>query len=895
MVFRYKHGDRPLEGYTIQRGVGTGGFGEVYYAVSDGGRQVALKCLHQNPEIELRGVGQCMNLKSPYLVTIFDVKKPANGMAFVIMEYVTGPSLRELLHQNPEGMGSQKAAFFIRELAKGLGYLHDRGIVHRDLKPENIFFEEGCIKIGDYGLSKYISVSRQSAQTISVGTVHYMAPEIGSGRYHRGIDIYALGIILYEMLTGRVPFTGDSFGEILMKHLTVEPDLSGIDPSFRDVIRKALLKNPDERYGCVEDLLEELLKQPEVETLLKDFQPESISKAGRQQEIAKETVVLGPPPIPKPPEREEQVSPPPAPAQPEMKPGPPPPPGPAPSPAPAAQPAAFAPGAGPAPIPAAQVLPADSGGFFSREKTQRRLLALMTSGAMAVVITLLQEAHFSTALGSFLLILSGAFGVLLSEREVPGRLMFEPGFPRRLLTLCITSPLYLLFANVCFLEGSRRDYKGTVIALIVSTALIHWGERTRRNRNQRINLGQAFLAGLCGYVATMIAHGNVLVVAGVLAAVSLVANVSSPFTPRPTRRKLGPGQRVAPGPQGNAAAPVPSPPPAPAPQPGMALAAPPPPAAQAAAPNVAAPNGAMAKNGKPPCPMGVLGHIFWLGLSAILLATGLTLFIVSLAVFDHTDDRYIGLGFAFSSLFFAIFSFRLGIAPVWPTFWTWLRGFLMTAFISGIGFSGITLLMEERDDDVRMFALGSLIFFLVFTFFLGLLPKRLSRLHSQAGQQGGEASSPSPGWGALGALLVTLGISTVLASAFLGSPIGDSILQDMGISPGFDARSYVQSQIHLLAGCAFFVPGLFCMLKTRQVSGAAHVFRGAIGFSGMGALVFLLSKFLEEWVRIDPSSGKLIFMSIDLFPVMGLFILGVTTALFLFWPARRISPGRIEG
>ena len=100
MRYRYRHGDRPLDGYTIQRGIGRGGFGEVYYAVSDGGREVAIKTLLQNEEIELRGVRECINLKSPHLLSIFDVRRGEDGLAFVIMEYVTGPSLRELLEQH---------------------------------------------------------------------------------------------------------------------------------------------------------------------------------------------------------------------------------------------------------------------------------------------------------------------------------------------------------------------------------------------------------------------------------------------------------------------------------------------------------------------------------------------------------------------------------------------------------------------------------------------------------------------------------------------------------------------------------------------------------------------------------------------------------------------------
>ena len=172
MAFTFKHGDKPLDGYVIQRGVGRGGFGEVYYALSEGGKEVALKYLRDNPQIELRGVSHCMNLKSPYLVTIYDVRQNADGDNFIVMEYVNGPSLRDLLIAEPNGLGLQKAAFFISEIGKGLGYLHDRGIIHRDMKPGNIFYEDGYVKIGDYGLSKFISLSRHSGQTASVGTVH---------------------------------------------------------------------------------------------------------------------------------------------------------------------------------------------------------------------------------------------------------------------------------------------------------------------------------------------------------------------------------------------------------------------------------------------------------------------------------------------------------------------------------------------------------------------------------------------------------------------------------------------------------------------------------------------------------------------------------------------------
>src|SRR5205809_5276445 len=280
--FQYKHGDRPLEGFTIQRAAGRGGFGEVYYAISDSGREVALKAVLGYEQIELRGVSQCMNLKSPHLVTIFDVRHNADDVPFVIMEYVNGPSLRELIDQQPAGLGIQKAAFFLREIGKGLTFLHDCGIVHRDLKPGNIFFENGYVKIGDYGLSKAISTSQHSGQTVTVGTVHYMAPEVGAGKYDRSIDIYALGACLYEMLTGTPPFIGASATEILIKHIQAEPDCTGLPEPFCTVVKKAMAKDPAQRYQSVQEMVEAVFGAEHVRMSVSHFSPEDLSVvAGR--------------------------------------------------------------------------------------------------------------------------------------------------------------------------------------------------------------------------------------------------------------------------------------------------------------------------------------------------------------------------------------------------------------------------------------------------------------------------------------------------------------------------------------------------------------------------------------------------------------------------------------
>jgi hypothetical protein len=276
LKFTYASGDRPLEGYTIKRGVGRGGFGEVYYATSDGGKEVALKLIRRNLEVELRGVSQCLNLKHPYLISLFDIKQDEHGDSWVVMEYVSGECLEEIIARNPNGMPLPEVLSWIHGIGAGVAYLHDRGIVHRDLKPGNIFSDEGLVKIGDYGLSKFISASRRSGQTESVGTVHYMAPEVANGRYGKEIDVYALGIMLYEMLTGHVPFEGESVGEVLMKHLTAEPDLGVLEEPYRTVVARALTKDPEKRFRTVGQMLA-LLPQPALPHVL--VNPQAVKPA----------------------------------------------------------------------------------------------------------------------------------------------------------------------------------------------------------------------------------------------------------------------------------------------------------------------------------------------------------------------------------------------------------------------------------------------------------------------------------------------------------------------------------------------------------------------------------------------------------------------------------------
>jgi hypothetical protein len=254
MKFTYRSGQRPLDGFTLKRGVGQGAFGEVYFAVSDGGKEVALKLLRGHTDAELRGVSHCLNLKHPNLVHLYDLRTDPRGEHWVVMEYVFGESLASVINKHPSGLPREVVREWFAALARGVAYLHHQGVVHRDLKPANIFLEHGHLKIGDYGLSRRISGSEGGDLSRGVGTPHYMAPEIKNGNYTASIDTYACGIILFEMISGHRPFDGETPIEVLMKHSLDTPDLTPLPAAYRGVIGKALEKDPARRFASVGEL-----------------------------------------------------------------------------------------------------------------------------------------------------------------------------------------------------------------------------------------------------------------------------------------------------------------------------------------------------------------------------------------------------------------------------------------------------------------------------------------------------------------------------------------------------------------------------------------------------------------------------------------------------------------
>ena len=265
MKFTYRWGQRPLEGYTIKRGLGVGGFGEVYFALSDGGKEVALKLIRGQSDTELRGIANCLNLKHPNLVHLFDLKTDAQGDRWLVMEYVQGEPLSAILQRKERGLPEAMARDWFLQTARAVAYLHDHAVVHRDIKPANLFVENGIVKLGDYGLSKSVGSSHHS-QSSNVGTIHYMAPEVAGGTYSKPIDIYACGVVLYELLTGDVPFKGDSWNEIASKHQTDLPNMRRVPAEYVPILEKALNKKADRRYGEMGEMIRavEAIGQPIV-------------------------------------------------------------------------------------------------------------------------------------------------------------------------------------------------------------------------------------------------------------------------------------------------------------------------------------------------------------------------------------------------------------------------------------------------------------------------------------------------------------------------------------------------------------------------------------------------------------------------------------------------------
>jgi len=289
-MYRFQSGDRPLPGVQIERPVDRGGFGEVYCGVTDQGKQVALKWLWQHSPVELRGVRECLNFRHPHLVQVHDIRQGSGGEIWVVMEWVEGFDLANVLRQNPQGVSPRQVADWLRQLAGALDYLHQRGVVHRDLKPGNLLLEEGRIKLGDFGLAKQIWPISGGPHSECVGTVHYMAPEVARGQYGPASDVYSLAVLAYELLCGQVPFPGETPAEVLMKHLVEAPRLERVSTVLQPLFDRALAKDPARRPTTAGEFAREFQELVELSGC-----PEEESWRAKTSAALLQTVVRGTP------------------------------------------------------------------------------------------------------------------------------------------------------------------------------------------------------------------------------------------------------------------------------------------------------------------------------------------------------------------------------------------------------------------------------------------------------------------------------------------------------------------------------------------------------------------------------------------------------------------------
>jgi TolB-like protein len=254
--------------YRILEKLGEGGMGVVWKAEDTRLRRtVALKLLPsyavQDPEFHERFVREAQAaaaLQHSNIATVFELDEEHG---FFAMELVEGPSLREKIKERP--LKLNEALRIATEVADGLQAAHEKGIVHRDIKSGNILLTpEGKAKITDFGLAALVDRTRVTKTGAALGTPGYMAPEQARGeKVDRRADIWALGVVLYEMLAGRLPFRGDSEAAVVHSILHEEPEpvtalRAGLPPQLDSVLAKTLAKNPDDRYHHVDDLLVDL-------------------------------------------------------------------------------------------------------------------------------------------------------------------------------------------------------------------------------------------------------------------------------------------------------------------------------------------------------------------------------------------------------------------------------------------------------------------------------------------------------------------------------------------------------------------------------------------------------------------------------------------------------------
>ena len=265
-------GQKINDRYEVIRSIGEGGMANVYLGydtILD--RNVAIKILRgdlSNDEKFVRRFQRealsASSLAHPNIVEMYDVGED-DGLYYIVMEYIEGKTLKQLLKKRGT-LTLSEAIDIMSQLTDGMAHAHDSYIIHRDLKPQNIMIkDDGQIKITDFGIAMALN-STQLTQTNSVmGSVHYLPPEQASGKGCTiKSDIYSMGIIFYELLSGSLPFRGDNAVEIALKHMreplpSLREENSAIPQSIENIVKKATAKNPKNRYDSARSMHEDLL------------------------------------------------------------------------------------------------------------------------------------------------------------------------------------------------------------------------------------------------------------------------------------------------------------------------------------------------------------------------------------------------------------------------------------------------------------------------------------------------------------------------------------------------------------------------------------------------------------------------------------------------------------
>ena len=257
---------RRIAGYTLLEQIGYGGMAVVYRARQERlDRTVAIKILSENMaassefmERFRREARTSANLRHPNVITVHDFGEDERGVPYLVMEYIEGPTLADLMDA---GLDDERIPNLLDQISAGLDYAHARGVIHRDIKPGNVLMtEEGRAVLADFGLAWLLEGAQLTLTGGVIGTPEYMSPEQAAGHpFDHRADVYALGIVLYEMLVGERPFVAETPIGVLLQHLqdtppsllVARPDLP---PAVGDVIAKALVKDPADRYSSAGEL-----------------------------------------------------------------------------------------------------------------------------------------------------------------------------------------------------------------------------------------------------------------------------------------------------------------------------------------------------------------------------------------------------------------------------------------------------------------------------------------------------------------------------------------------------------------------------------------------------------------------------------------------------------------